>query len=274
MLFALQTLINSEDQLIPRVTEFLTESMQEKHVELITPFDEVTSDTWTKMGELKSAIAEHARSKILSPLVYQCALSIFTDRKEDGTHLLADILSLVEGDSFEDTAIVEILLSFLVSESGRNRQMVIGCFRQLATECSDESVKLIAEAVDPSIKDDPLEVEDDENDESDGDDRDDEQDDESESEDDEQEDEDEEEDDEDEAESEDETEDVELLKARLKQAMGDAAIGSDDEEDDDDDDMTDEQMMNIDEAIGGAFKSMVRLIKHSSILRQLTRPLR
>ena len=260
MLFALQTLIHSEDQLIPRVTEFLTESMQQKNVELITPFDEVTSDIWAKMVELKSAIAKHARSKILSPLVYQCALSIFTDRKEDGTRLLADILGLVESDSFEDTAIVEILLSFLVSESGRNRQMVIGCFRQLAAECSDESVKIIAEAVDPSIKDDPLEVKDDENDESDRDDRDDEQDDESESEDEEQESDDEEDqdDDEDEEEGEDETEDLELLKARLKQAMGDAAIGSDDEEDDDD--MTDEQMMNIDEAIGGAFRSMVRVL--------------
>jgi hypothetical protein len=69
-------------------------------------------------------------------------------------------------------------------------------------------------------------------------------------------------DDEDESEEEDEVingDEIDSLKQKLKEAMGDAAAGSGDEESEDDD-MTDEQMMNIDDAIGNAFKSMVRKI--------------
>lgn len=140
----------------------------------------------------------------------------------------------------------------------------------MASQCSQEALEAIAEALDPDSKDGPLDIEDeddlieengiesdseDENSESDQDDS---------PEDDREAEKSDEADSENEVESDQEDdevegEEIELLKSRLKQAMGDAAIDSDDSvngSDSEPEDMTDEQMMSLDEVIGNAFKSM------------------
>lgn len=163
-----------------------------------------------------------------------------------------------------DVDLVEILLSFFISENAKNRSLVQNCFRQVASQCSQEALEAIAEALDPDSKDGPLDIEDeddlmDENGiESDSDaensesDQDDSPEDDREAEKSDQDDS-ENEIESDQEDSEVEGEEIELLKSRLKQAMGDAAIDSDDSEPED---MTDEQMMSLDDVIGNAFKSM------------------
>ena len=163
-----------------------------------------------------------------------------------------------------DVDLVEILLSFFISENAKNRSLVQNCFRQVASQCSQEALEAIAEALDPDSKDGPLDIEDEddlmdengiesdsdaENSESDQDDSPEDDREAEKSDQDESEIEIESDQDDDEVEG----EEIELLKSRLKQAMGDAAIDSDDSEPED---MTDEQMMSLDDVIGNAFKSM------------------
>jgi hypothetical protein len=95
-------------------------------------------------------------------LVWQCAIGIFTERNQEGILLLSDILNLVEENTFDDSSLVEILLSFLVSQSGKNRTLVTNCFRQMASDCTEAGLTVIAEAIDPTNKDGPLDIEDDE----------------------------------------------------------------------------------------------------------------
>ena len=163
-----------------------------------------------------------------------------------------------------DVDLVEILLSFFISDNAKNRSLVQNCFRQVASQCSQEALEAIAEALDPDSKDGPLDIEneddlmdengiesdsDAENSESDQDDSPEDDREAEKSDQDESEIEIESDQDDDEVEG----EEIELLKSRLKQAMGDAAIDSDDSEPED---MTDEQMMSLDDVIGNAFKSM------------------
>ena len=163
-----------------------------------------------------------------------------------------------------DVDLVEILLSFFISDNAKNRSLVQNCFRQVASQCSQEALEAIAEALDPDSKDGPLDIEDEddlmdengiesdsdaENSESDQDDSPEDDREAEKSDQDESEIEIESDQDDDEVEG----EEIELLKSRLKQAMGDAAIDSDDSEPED---MTDEQMMSLDDVIGNAFKSM------------------
>ena len=56
--------------------------------------------------------------------------------------------------------LVEILLSFFISENSKNRSLVQNCFRQVAAQCSQEALEAIAEALDPESKDGPLDIED------------------------------------------------------------------------------------------------------------------
>ena len=51
------------------------------------------------MMSLKEKTKSHKFSIVLSSLVQQCALSIFTERKEDATLLLNDILKMVEEET-------------------------------------------------------------------------------------------------------------------------------------------------------------------------------
>ena len=169
-----------------------------------------------------------------------------------------------------DVDLVEILLSFFISDNAKNRSLVQNCFRQVASQCSQEALEAIAEALDPDSKDGPLDIEDeddlmDENGiESDSDAENSESDQDDSPEDDREAEKSDQDDSENEIESDQEDdevegEEIELLKSRLKQAMGDAAIDSDDSvngSDSEPEDMTDEQMMSLDEVIGNAFKSM------------------
>ena len=176
-------------------------------------------------------------------------------------------INSIEGN---DVDLVEILLSFFISENAKNRALVQNCFRQVASQCSQEALEAIAEALDPDSKDGPLDIEDEDDlieengTESDSEDENSESDQDDSPEDDREAEKSDEADSENEVESDQEDdevegEEIELLKSRLKQAMGDAAIDSDDSvngSDSEPEDMTDEQMMSLDEVIGNAFKSM------------------
>ena len=252
LLFTMQNLINTDQSpLLADTIAFIHHCMAQKGIELVIEFDQTCQDTWGRMQAMSAVTREHKYAKILTPLVHQCALSIFTDRKEDGTMLLADILDLVDNGSCDDASLVEILLSFFVTETSKNRHMVVNCFRQMASDCTERAITVIADAIDPSNKDGPLDIEDDEDNEEDD------EEDEEEDGDDREAEKAESDDDDSDSDEEDEVvdESMEELKQKLKIAMGEAVDDAEDESDLED--MTDEQMMSIDDAIGGAFKSMV-----------------
>lgn len=255
-----------------KAVEFMDQIMNQKGVSTNLELSEATEDTWKTMIALKPVIKKHKYSKVLSSLTCECALSIFADSREDNVIMLNDLLELIKNDQVDESAIVEILLSLLVSESGKNRTMVLGCFRQLMNNCSLAALQLVADAINPSSG--ALEVEDLNEDSEDDDGVEDmseessqekmnesvENESDNESEEEEEGEEFDNSDSDDEGVSsasevdDDEEDDINHLRSRLKAAMGDAAASEDDSEDDDE--MTDEQMMAMDDAIGAAFKSM------------------
>ena len=70
-----------------------------KGVELRVPFETAVSETWERMISLRDKTGSHKFANVLSSLIQQCALAIFTERKEDATLLLNDILKMVEEET-------------------------------------------------------------------------------------------------------------------------------------------------------------------------------
>jgi len=48
--------------------------MLQKGVELIIEFDPACKDTWERINQMENVIQKHKYSKILTPLIHQCAL--------------------------------------------------------------------------------------------------------------------------------------------------------------------------------------------------------
>merc|ERR1712106_995439 len=251
---AIQNVINVDRSVyLPLAFSFGKECLTQKHVELRQPFQRVAEDVWARLDGLKDQIKAHPYAHVLEPLIAQCGFNMMANAEAHAA-VLNDLLNLVEDKKSSDPdwmpALVELLVSLFVDESHKTRTLVLGCFRQIGKDLTQESVQVIADAIDPE-KDAALIAEEDDNevDEESGDDREEEkmegqEEDEEESED---------SDDEDEGIAADA--DLDELKKKLAAAMGENGDAEESTDEKEDDDWTDEQMFAVDAAIGAAFKS-------------------
>jgi len=149
----IQNLININRRVYLKYAfDFAKECHEQKGVALVVPFEPVAADVWARHGALSDAIDGHTYARILAPLVAQCGFNMLVDSSANAT-VLNDILNLVEDRNEKDDdwmpALVELLISFLVDDSRKTRELVLGCFKQISQKLDGASIQIIADAVDP-----------------------------------------------------------------------------------------------------------------------------